>query len=71
MEKRFSGGESELYGGGDISPVNRTRKQIKKETVSDDNDILTNTSLQRVMRKNRELQKEINRLKRIIEDLKK
>ena len=29
---RFGGGESTLYGGRDTSPVNKTRKQIKKET---------------------------------------
>jgi hypothetical protein len=68
---RFRGGESTLYGGGDTSPVNKTRKQIKKETQSDDNDILSNTSLQRVMRKNRELQRKIERLEREIERLKK
>ena len=68
---RFRGGESTLYGGGDTSPVNKTRKQIKKETQSDDNDILSNTSLQRVMRKNRELQRKINQLEREIERLKK
>ena len=68
---RFRGGESTLYGGGDTSPVNKTRKQIKKETQSDDNDILSNTSLQRVMRKNRELQTKIERLEREIERLKK
>ena len=68
---RFRGGESTLYGGGDSSPVNKTRKQIKKETQSDDNDILSNTSLQRVMRKNRELQQKIERLEREIEQLKK
>lgn len=68
---RFGGGESTLYGSGDTSPVNKTRKQIKKETQSDDNDILSNTSLQRVMRKNRELQRKIERLEREIERLKK
>jgi len=68
---RFGGGESTLYGGGDTSPVNKTRKQIKKETQSDDNDILSNTSLQRVMRKNRELQRKIQQLEREIERLKK
>tara|TARA_Y100000389_G_scaffold191941_1_gene218849 strand:- start:919 stop:1128 length:210 start_codon:yes stop_codon:yes gene_type:complete len=67
---RFNGDESTLYGG-DTSPVNKTRKQIKKETLSDDNDILSNTSLQRVMRKNRELQRKIERLEREIEKLKK
>ena len=69
---RFSD-ETKLYSGGDTSPVNRTRKQIKKETQSDDNDILSNTSLQRVMRKNRELQKEIinknNEIKRLKKEL--
>ena len=68
---RFNGDESTLYGGGDTSPVNKTRKQIKKETLSDDNDILSNTSLQRVMRKNRELQRKIEQLEREIERLKK
>ena len=68
---RFEGSESALYGGGDISPINKTRKQIKKETKSDDNDILSNTSLQRVMRKNRELQRKIQQLEREIERLKK
>ena len=68
---RFGGGEATLYGGGDTSPVNKTRKQIKKETQSDDNDILSNTSLQRVMRKNRELQRKIQQLEREIERLKK
>ena len=38
---------------------------------SDDNDILSNTSLQRVMRKNRELQRKIEQLEREIERLKK
>lgn len=68
---RFRGSESTLYGGGDTSPVNKTRKQIKKETQSDDNDILSNTSLQRVMRKNRELQRKIQQLEREIQRLKK
>ena len=68
---RFRGGESTLYGGGDTSPVNKTHKQIKKETQSDDNDILSNTSLQRLMRKNRELQRKIQQLEREIERLKK
>ena len=69
--ERFKGGESTLYGGGDTSPVHRTRKQIKKEKIDDDNDILSNTSLQRVMRKNREYQREIERLKKEIARLKK
>lgn len=68
---RFTGGESTLYGGGDTSPVKKTRKLYVKETMNDDNDILSNTSLQRVMRKNRELHKKIERLEREIERLKK
>ena len=68
---RFKGGESKLYSSGDISPVNKIQKQIKKETQSDDNDILSNTSIQRVMRKNRELQKKIKQLENEIEKLKK
>ena len=68
---RFTGGESTLYGGGDTSPVKKTRKLYMKETMNDDNNILSNTSLQRVMRKNRELQRKIERLEREIERLKK
>ena len=68
---RFTGGETQLYGGGDTSPVNKTRKEYVKETMNDDNDILSNTSLQRVMRKNRELQRKIEQLEREIQRLKK
>ena len=39
--------------------------------MNDDNDILSNTTLQRLMRKNRELQRKIERLEREIERLKK
>ena len=68
---RFNGGETKLYGGGDTSPMNRTRKEYVKESINDDNDILSNTTLHRLMRKNRELQRKIEMLEREIERLKK
>jgi len=57
---RFEGGESGLYGGG-------AKEVIKKETISvpkepEDFNVLMDHSVKQVMRKNRELQKQLNEL---------
>ena len=63
--ERFNGGENKLYGGS---------KKINKDNIvdikldnqfdsnKDYNNVLLDTSIQRVMRKNRDLQKQINQL---------
>ena len=62
--ERFNGGEHNLYGGS---------KKINKDNIVDiksnikidsnkDNNILLDTSIQRVMKKNRDLQKQLNQL---------
>ena len=62
--ERFNGGENKLYGGS---------KKINKDNIVDiksnikidsnkDNNILLDSSIQRVMKKNRDLQKQLNQL---------
>ena len=62
--------ESELYSV--TSPrMKQTKQDIKNETIDDDVNVLTHTTIQRLMRKNREYQKTIIELKKEIEILKK
>ena len=62
---RFNGGEHNLYGGS--KKINKDnivdiKSNIKIDSNKDDNNILLDSSIQRVMKKNRDLQKQLNQL---------
>ena len=63
--ERFNGGENNLYGGSkkiNKDNIVNIKSNIKIDSNKDDNNILLDTSIQRVMKKNRDLQKQINKL---------
>ena len=68
--ERFAGSEHKLYGGYKKVKENKVDIEDALETKTTENNILLDSSIQRVMKKNRDLQKQINQLLEENSDLK-